>query len=337
MKILYGVQGTGNGHVSRTKALIPALERPAVEIDFVFSGRPREEFFDMHSFGEFRVLEGLILIFDRGRVQIIKTILANRLINFLVDIWRLDLSGYDLVISDFEPITAWSAKLRGVPCIALSHQCAFKYDVPKLKGYWLSKLIMRIFAPSTTAIGFHYHHFNQPILPPLIGMQKKGECMNKKILVYMGFEALSDIVEFVSPFTQYEFQIFAKVKKIMKFNHIVINPLSHDDFHEQLKDCSGVISNAGFELSSEALSYGKKLLVKPLAGQYEQLCNVTALESIGRATSMDSLDQAVLASWLEGPEEEPIFYPDVATPLADWILSPDRTDLQTLSDSIWDH
>ena len=291
----------------------------------------------MHAFGEFRVLAGLTLIYDRGRIQITKTILSNNLLRFIVDIWRLGSSDYNLVISDFEPITAWSAKLRGVPCIGLSHQCAFNYDIPKLRGFWLSKFVMKIFAPSKIAVGFHYHHFNQPILPPLIGMLQQGEYMKTKILVYMGFESLGDIVELVRPFSQYEFQIFAKVKAVIKLDHIVINPLSHHAFHEQLKDCSGVISNAGFELSSEALSYGKKLLVKPLAGQYEQLCNVIALKSIGRATSMDSLDQTVLAAWLEKPEHEPIFYPDVVTPLADWILSADRPDLKTLADSIWGH
>ena len=74
MKILYGVQGTGNGHLSRTRALLPALQRPGVEIDFVFSGRKREDFFDMDSFGNFILFEGLTLIFKRGRLQIFQTL-----------------------------------------------------------------------------------------------------------------------------------------------------------------------------------------------------------------------------------------------------------------------
>ena len=151
----------------------------------------------------------------------------------------------------------------------------------------------------------------------------------------MGFEALDDIIELVRPFTDYEFQIFAKVDKQTQLDHITVNPVSHQAFHQQLKNCAGVISNAGFELSSEALSYGKKLLIKPLSGQYEQLCNIIALKAIGRATSMDQLDQKILAEWLEQPAVEPIAYPEVAPPLADWILNPKRPDIRTLSKSIW--
>lgn len=145
---------------------------------------------------------------------------------------------------------------------------------------------MKIFAPSKTSVGFHYHHFDQPVLPPLIGAplkgpHAKGKPIQKKIVVYMGFEDVDDVNAFVQPFTDYEFQIFAKVEKTQKLGHINVNPLSHKVFHEQLMNCSGVISNAGFELSSEALSYGKKLLIKPLAGQYEQLCNALALMIMG--------------------------------------------------------
>ena len=65
--------------------------------------------------------------------------------------------------------------------------------------------------------------------------------------------------------------------------HIQINPLSHSEFHAHLLDAEGVISNAGFELASECLHLGKKLLVKPLAGQFEQLSNALALQAMSRA------------------------------------------------------
>ena len=52
MKILYGVQGTGNGHMARTKALLPELKKSGAQIDFVFSGRKQEDFFDMQAHQE---------------------------------------------------------------------------------------------------------------------------------------------------------------------------------------------------------------------------------------------------------------------------------------------
>jgi len=68
MKILYGVQGTGNGHMARTKALLPELKKSGVHIDFVFSGRKQEDFFDMQEFGQYRLFSGLTLFCYRGRL-----------------------------------------------------------------------------------------------------------------------------------------------------------------------------------------------------------------------------------------------------------------------------
>ena len=335
MKILYGVQGTGNGHMARTKALLPELKKSGVHIDFVFSGRKQEDFFDMHEFGQYRLFSGLTLFCYRGRMQLLKTITKNNLVRFVLDIIRLDISSYDLVISDFEPITSWSAKLHNVDCIELSHQSAFNYDIPKEKGYFFSKILMKIFSPNKTKVGFHYHHFNQPILPPLITRSSETIQSKKKIVVYMGFEDLEDVIKLVEPFSDFEFNIFAKVEKSKTIGHIKINPLSHEEFHLQLNKCEGVICNAGFELSSEALHMGKKLLVKPVDGQYEQLCNMVALEKLGKGMSMTNLDQNILKEWLNTELPEPINYPLVAGPLANWLLNPNRCSLEKLSQEIW--
>ena len=335
MKILYGVQGTGNGHMARTKALLPELKKSGVHIDFVFSGRKQEDFFDMQEFGQYRLFSGLTLFCYRGRMQLLKTITKNNFVKFVMDVIRLDISNYDLVISDFEPITSWSAKLHKVDCIELSHQSAFNFDIPKVSGYFISKLLMKIFSPNKTKVGFHYHHFNQPILPPLITRSSETIQSKKKIVVYMGFEDLEDVIKLVEPFSDFEFNIFAKVEKSKTIGHIKINPLSHEEFHLQLNKCEGVICNAGFELSSEALHMGKKLLVKPISGQYEQLCNVVALEKLGRGMSMANLDQNILREWLNTELPKPINYPPVAEPLANWLLNPNRCSLEKLSQEIW--
>ena len=335
MKILYGVQGTGNGHLARTRALLPELKKSGVHIDFVFSGRKRHLFFDMQEFGEYRIFSGLTLFYSRGRVQFFKTMVKNNIVRFVLDILRLDVSNYDLVISDFEPITSWSAKLRNIDCIELSHQSAFNYNIPKLKGYFFSKFLMKIFSPNKIKVGFHYHHFNQPIFPPLITRSSEKIQTKKNIVVYMGFEELEEVVKLVEPFKDFEFNIFAKVEESMTIGHIKINPISYQKFHLQLSRCEGVICNAGFELTSEALHMGKKLLVKPLAGQYEQLCNIVALERLGKGMSMKNLDQKILNTWLKTDLQEPMNYPPVAGPLAHWILNTNRCSLEQLSKEIW--
>ena len=47
MKILYGVQGTGNGHITRSSILIPILRDMGHEVEVIISGRNNTNFFDI--------------------------------------------------------------------------------------------------------------------------------------------------------------------------------------------------------------------------------------------------------------------------------------------------
>ena len=39
MKLFYGVQGTGNGHITRAREMAKALAEAGVEVTYMFSGR----------------------------------------------------------------------------------------------------------------------------------------------------------------------------------------------------------------------------------------------------------------------------------------------------------
>ena len=52
----------------------------------------------------------------------------------LLDIRNLELGQYDLIVTDFEPVVAWSGRLRGRPVIGIGHQYAFNYSVPLARG-----------------------------------------------------------------------------------------------------------------------------------------------------------------------------------------------------------
>ncbi|CAA0091840.1 Uncharacterised protein [BD1-7 clade bacterium] len=336
MKILYGVQGTGNGHLARARALTPALRSAGVDIDFVFSGRERDQFFNMELFGDdFRCFNGMTFATKNGRLQPAKTVVTSNIARLLSDVARLDLKPYDAVISDFEPVTAWAAKLKGVPSLGISHQSAFDYDVPKVTGHQSSKILMRFFAPTKHKVGLHWHHFDQQVLPPLIEPQTHKPPIKGKIVVYMGFEAIEEVIKFVTPFDHCEFHIYAKVDEKRDLGHIKINPLSHQEFHDDLLDADGVISNAGFELASECIHLGKKVLIKPLLGQYEQLCNALAIQALGRGTVIEKLDQQVLEKWLESPGHQPANYPDVADAIAKWVINRQWESIDTLVKALW--
>ena len=335
MRVLYGVQGTGNGHLARARALLPALKREGIETDVVLSGRAREDFFNMDVFSNFRCFTGLTFVTQHGRLSTIKTLANNDLAGFFRDVKNLDLTDYDLLLNDFEPVTAWAAKLRGLPSVGISHQCAFDHAVPKVSGHYASRLLMKMFAPTDYRIGLHWHHFDQPILPPLIEPQTTKTVQKNKILVYMGFEALEDIISLLQGFSDYHFVVYAKVDQPRSFKNIHIKPLSHSGFHRDLQDCAGVIGNAGFELASECLHLGKKLLVKPLRGQYEQLCNVKAMQKLQCASVMQTLDSKTVHQWLLQIPPQAFNYPDLAPILATWIKQGDYHNIKPLMQQAW--
>lgn len=320
MKILYGVQGTGNGHLSRARVMAKALKAQDIDVDFFFSGRDANHYFDMQCFGQYRAQAGLTFATREGSVSIAKTAWQNSLLALVKDVRNLDLTGYDLVLNDFEPVSAWAAKSQGIPSIGVSHQAALQYDVPKVGNRWFDQVLLNYFAPVDHALGCHWHHFGFPILPPFVEVDSNVAYNSHEILVYLPFESPSAICQLLSSFEEYQFYVFhAGATPLNCPRNIHWSGFSRDGFKVKLAQCGGVIASAGFELASEALTLGKKLLVKPLHGQFEQLSNVAALQLLGAGESMMSLDPQVVKRWLKSPRPEPIAYPQVGDALVTWL------------------
>ncbi|OOE57770.1 glycosyltransferase [Salinivibrio sp. ML323] len=340
MKLLYGVQGTGNGHISRARAMARALAGYDVDVDFVFSGRPAERYFDMAPFGDYRTFTGMSFVSRDGKIDMLATARHNHLAQLRRDIRQLDVSGYDKVISDFEPISAWAARRQGVPSVAISHQAAFSHAVPKHGETLINRMIMRYFAPTDYAIGLHWYHFNQPILPPIIDTTPVDKAVTppaaeRAVLVYLPFESLSAVSELLLRFSQPFICFHPEVNAPYQRENLTLMPLGKESFHTALNQCQGVIANGGFELPSEALSLGKKLLLKPLSGQFEQLSNVATLSQLGLAHSMDSLDASAVREWLQAPKVGAIGYPDVAQALAEWLVKGELSQTRSLFHHLW--
>lgn len=336
MRILYGVQATGNGHITRARVLLPALQAAGIEVDLLLSGRPAEALFNMEAFGCYQVRRGFTFVTEKGRVNWPKTLRQGGVRQFWKDCRRLDLDGYDLVLSDFEPVTAWAARYRKVPSLGIAHQYAFLHSVPGT-GFkpWL-KPSLQLFAPVDEAIGVHWHPFGESILPPLIGPfpYPLTEEANK-ILVYLPFESLEEVTYWLGAFPDWRFRIYCNVSEPRQQGHLTFHPFSRDHFQRDLCSCAGVISNAGFGLCSEAIQAGKKLLVKPLHNQVEQRSNAAVLEQLGLASCMPVLAREPIASWLEHPSPAPRSWPDVAGALAGWISSGRQRPLKELARELW--
>lgn len=336
MKIFYGVQATGNGHITRARVMASRLKAAGIEVTYLFTGRPRQELFEMEIFGDYLSRRGLTFHTHAGRVSYLKTAVENNPFSFIQDIRQLDLSGYDLVITDFEPVTAWAAKTKGIQVTGIGHQYAFRHAIPITGDDILARSIMKEFAPASLGLGLHWHHFGQPILPPIIETPVVDRVIANKIMVYLPFETIEDIIQLLSGFPQYQFHVYAPTDTHKKPAHIQIKPLSRQGFQEDLRDAAGVICNAGFELASEALQMGKKLLVKPLRAQMEQLSNALALEQTRLGAVMPQLDPKAVDIWLEQGRALQVIYPDVAQIIVDWLLRDERQVDKDWVRSIWD-
>lgn len=313
-----------------------AFAQTDLDIDYLFSGRERDKLFDMEEFGEFDCRSGMTFITEAGNVKVIETARQNKFRQLFSDIKTLDLSAYDLILTDFEPITAWAAKKQGKRSIAIGHQYAFDHNIPKRGNNPITALFMQYFAPASIRLGLHWHHFDCPILPPIADTHEQTITkVENKILVYLGFEEQEEILEFIRPFTDYEFYVYGKVNTAQDNGHIKLRPTSREGFLNDLASCNGVVTNAGFELASEAIHLGKKLLVKPLKGQMEQLSNAKALEQLKLGMSMNTLDQTALKSWLENFKGKRVIYPNVPNAIAKWIKSEDWHNANKLSETLW--
>ncbi|UTW11301.1 MJ1255/VC2487 family glycosyltransferase [Marinobacterium rhizophilum] len=341
MKILYGVQATGNGHITRARVMAPALAAQGLEVDYLFSGRPPEQLFDMQPFGDYRCRRGLTFQYGAGgRVKAFATLCNNSVWQLWSDIRTLDLSGYDLVISDFEPVSAWAARRQGVPSVGIAHQYVFNYDLPGRHQGRLTGGAIRLMAPVDTAIGLHWHHFEQPILPPLIPPPRYPATLEAdKILVYLPHETRAQLIDWFSRFADYRFVVYCDCVEPRVQGNLEFKPFSRDGFEQDLASCAGVISNSGFGLTSETVQYGKKLLSKPYRGQVEQLSNAEIMQQLGLATVMrGDCDLLQLKAWLQQPNPAPAPYPDVAAALACWIAEGHREPAATLAKRLWnDH
>lgn len=327
MRLLYGVQATGNGHISRARAMAAQLRHHGVKVDFLFSGRCRQALFDMDCFGNFAWRRGLTFVSDAGKINYWQSARSNSLRQLWQDQQQLNTTPYDLVLTDFEPVTAWAARRQGTPCIALGHQYAFLRQIPKQHDSLLSRQIFRLFAPAKLQLGLHWHHFGaqNTIAPPILDLPATAhdtEVIPNKVLVYLPFEDQKLVYQLLKPLNWYQFVIFAPGLNREDDGHLHFYPPCHQGFKQQLTSADAVLSNAGFELISEALQLKKKILVKPLQGQMEQESNALALEQLQLAHHCKTLSTELIANWLAGSRAlQQVRYPDVAAALCAQLVS----------------
>jgi uncharacterized protein (TIGR00661 family) len=340
MRILYGVQTTGHGHLVRSTPIVQELRRRGHAVHVVLSGPPPAPLWLDRLGPPLTSHPGLTFSAEGGRIRYLRTVREARPLRFLGDTFRCRPRDYDLVVSDYEPITAWAARLAGVRSIGIGHLYAFAWPaVPRARGNVITRLVMDQFAPVQVPVGYHWADFGAPLVPPGVAPEARavvrGAVDPDFVLVYLGFEQLERILPLLRQFPDQRFHVYGRYPAPHREGHIDVRPVSRDRFLADLATCSGVIANAGFTLASECLHLGVRLLVKPVHDQLEQESNCVALTAHGRGSVRPAQRPPEGADWLARPAPAAQHYPNVTAAVTDWLHAGATEPLAVLSARLW--
>ncbi len=304
MKILYAIQGTGNGHLNRAKILIPAFKN-RLQLDILISGEDYEVDLPYPVRYKFK---GLFYVFGKkGGIDYWTTIRKNNIFRFFKEIRKLKKENYDLIINDFEPVSAWAYYNTKTPVINISHQTSLLSNkVPAPKGFhFFKKLFLRWYAPFYDTYSFHYQSYDTNVFPPLIRKELVSISTKHKknnFIVYLPSYNDKHIINILSKIEYIHWTIYSKrTKNSYKKNNIKVKPVSFETFSKDFLSCEGILTNAGFQTTSEALFLNKKLLVIPQKNQFEQKYNAEALKQMGISVldkfNQNSIDK--ISHWIK--------------------------------------
>jgi len=337
MNILYGIAATGNGHISRSRIIVEALKKRGHSVNVILSGKEEKDLFDIDDLKPFHIKKGFTFVNDKGQLSYIKTILHSHPIQFFNDVRSIE-DAYDLVITDFDPISAYAAKKYNIPCMGIGHQYSFYTDIPMTKKMKFASIFFpKMYTPVNFTIPFHFYHFNQSILPPFIDPVLHKEIntdeKSEDILVYLPWENLDDMIAILQKISK-EFIVYTKIASIERIDNITLKPFSNTTFKQDLMRCSSLITNAGFQLPSEALFLGKPILCKPLKGQPEQEHNAKILHELGYATISKKINVSTIKDWIHNSKKIKIDFPNPIDLIVDIIENKEK-DFSNEINKLW--
>ncbi|GIX00762.1 MAG: hypothetical protein KatS3mg111_4094 [Pirellulaceae bacterium] len=311
-RIVYGVAGEGSGHSSRAREMASFLQRGGHEIRLVSYARGYENLKDDFPVTE---IEGLSISTKENRVQAFHTMVDNlkklpagsRALSRLRELFHTFQP--QVVISDFEPMTAYLAEYYQLPLISLDNQHRLRYvefDTP-----WeleteraMTRNLVRLMVPwpsvslVTALVPGRPTNRRTFVYPPIVRdeVRQQSIAWEEHVLVYatQGFPSLLDLLQ---QFPRQTFYVYG-YDRDDKDRNLHFFRSSRHGFLRHLASARGVIATAGFTLISESLYLGKPYLACPMAGQFEQELNAYQLQQIGAGMAARDLNVDRLGHFL---------------------------------------
>jgi uncharacterized protein (TIGR00661 family) len=324
-KIIYGVAGEGFGHSSRSHLIGQRLLDARHNVMFVGSKKSLL-YLKQYFGGRVKEIFGLSFAYENGRIDKSETLKRN-LLNLPEGNKQNDKLfkqffepfAPDLVISDFEPFSAWWAWRNRVPFISIDHEHMLTLcELEHPQKSWFSRLTSSLVTKChyvgavayiiinffKTALRVDSAILAPPIVRPVVSAleAKQGE----HILLYSTTgKGRDQLREVLGKFATWKFCIYG-FDKSAELDNCIFKKRSNEGFLADLASARGVIASAGFSLISECMHLKKKMLLLPLAGQYEQIINGHYIEKLGLGISAEKLDEQMLRRFLNKLDEQPM-------------------------------
>jgi uncharacterized protein (TIGR00661 family) len=312
MRVLYGVNGEGMGHATRSHVVVDAL-LARHDVRVVASGaafrylRDHLPRVDEILGPSFAIDEGVIrrwATVRRNLVQRPRELPGTvRRWMALIDEWHPD-----VVITDFEPLSGLFARSTYTPLICVDNinmidRCHHDSGIIGAEGddYRLARAVTRAMVP--TAGDYIITTFFRPpiargrttLVPPILRPEivAAEPARGDHLLVYSsGEERLLEALRSTgAPCKVYGMRgdSAGAIDANLEFR-----PRSNEGFVEDLRSARAVVAGGGFSLLSEAVYLGKPALAIPLRGQFEQLMNARYLAREGYGLCATEVNPATL-------------------------------------------
>ena len=311
-KIIYGYSGEGSGHSTRAREMADCLISAGHEVRLASYDRG---YANLASEFDVLEIEGLTIRSEDNRVSILKTITENlkRIPAGNRSLWQLRDAFQEfqphVVITDFEPMTAYLAEHFDLPLITIDNQHRMRYveyEVPpgREPDAKLIRRLIRVMVPwpsvslITAIVPGKLKNDRSFVFPPIVGkeVRKLQSSDEGHILVYLtsGFDSLLPILK---TYRRERFVVYGYDQQELDEN-LVFQRASRDGFIKHLASSTAVVATAGFTLISEALHLRKPYLAMPMSGQFEQQLNAFQLSKGGLGAAMNALSPTAIGDFL---------------------------------------
>ena len=312
MRIHYGVLSQGQGHLNRSAGLIRTLRARGHRVDVLVAGDPPPAYANQ-VLGDFDFLELPNLSLEDGRLRYRRTAvrfmgaMPRRALAVSRLAHRFARRRVDLVLSDWEPVTAWAAFLARAPSAGIAGQYRMtRTDAVGPKApvdRALTHGLIESWTPGLSryfAVTFSPLSATRPrtkVVPPIVDERVRGLAPRREgfFLAYL--------------YTYPKERVLAVLRGLGRFRvyglgvdeqhgEIALCRTDRGSFIDDLARCDGVIFNGSFQGVCEAVSLGKPVLSIPFSRQYEEAFNAFQVQRAGLGMAAPRLTRRAIEGFV---------------------------------------